>query len=164
MSSSRKLFVLLATIMGLCGILYFGHSVAMSKPVDKSDSVGRVAGKIVFQSNREGQFSEIWMLENGDLKKLAGTKSSKEEIPDELPEPYKGMFADVFGGMSEPKISPDGSKILCVAKEKLLIINVEDKEIQTIKPQKSALSARWAPEGNSLYYTAPDFLPGLGLS
>ena len=36
-----------------------------------------VSGKIVFQSNRDGAFGEIWILENGNIRKiLSGRKTA----------------------------------------------------------------------------------------
>lgn len=159
MNHAKKISIFFIPLLMLSGFLLRDYSIAMSETPNPNDSLAQVPGKIVFQSNRDGTLSEIWLLENGKLKKVSGGQKSEKDVPKELPEPYKGMFGDVFGDLSRPKLSPDGSKILCVSKEELLIMNTLGQEVQKIKPKKPAHLAIWAPDGKGVYYTGIDFLP-----
>lgn len=162
MNRAKKISVIFIPLVILSGFLLRDYSVAMSEPLSPESSVTQVSGKIAFQSNRDGALSEIWLLENGRLKKIAGGQKSEKDVPGELPEPYKGMLAESFGDLSQPKLSADGSKILCVSNEELLIMDTLGKEIQKIKPKKQALLARWTPDEKGIYYSGIDFLPGGG--
>ena len=55
-------------------------------------------GKIVFQSNRDGALSEIWVLKNGKIRKIVSGKNTDEDIPKQL----SGQLAGVFGDAPVP--------------------------------------------------------------
>lgn len=162
MNRAKKIPVIFISLLMLSGFLLRDYSMAMSETLNPNDSLAQVPGKIVFQSNRNGALSEIWLLENGNLKKIAGGQKTEKDVPKVIPEPYKGIFAETFGDLSQPRLSPDGSKILCVAKEELLIMDTVGQEIQKIRAEKPVLLARWAPDGKGVYYTSADFQSGGG--
>jgi Tol biopolymer transport system component len=118
-----------------------------------------VLGKIVFQSNRDGALSEIWVLENGQIKKIASGKNTDKDIPKQLSGPLAGMLSGGFADLREPKWSPDGLRILCVQNEKLIILSVDGTIQSEIKPKKPPYSAVWSPDGLSIYYKTADRLP-----
>ena len=51
-------------------------------------------GKIVFQSNRDGALSEIWVLKNGKIRKIVSGKNTDEDISKQLSGPPAGVFGD----------------------------------------------------------------------
>ena len=118
-----------------------------------------VSGKIVFQSDRDGALSEIWILENGQIRKIASGKNTGKDVPRQLSEPLAGMFSGAFSDLREPKWSPDGKRILCLQNEKLVILNIDGTVQFEVKPQKPPYSAAWSPNGLFVYYKTADRLP-----
>jgi len=121
-----------------------------------------VPGKMVFQSNREGALSEIWILENGQIKKIASGKNTDKNIPKQLSGPPAGMFGGAFADLREPKWSPDGKTILCLNGKELILINEDGSNPKAIDPSKYPHLAVWAPNGSAIYYVAIDNHPNGG--
>lgn len=118
-----------------------------------------VPGKIVFQSNRDGALSEIWILENGQIRKIASGKNTNKDIPKQLSGPLAGMLSGGFADLRKPKRSPDGQSILCLGKEKLVLLNLDGSIKSEIQPAKPPYIANWSPDGKSIYYSTADRLP-----
>lgn len=118
-----------------------------------------VPGKIVFQSNRGGAPSEIWVLENGQMKKIASGKNTNRNLPKQLSRPLAGMLGGVFADLRKPKWSPNGRNILCLGNEKLILLNLDGTVQSEIKPAKPPYIANWSPDGKSIYYSTADRLP-----
>lgn len=118
-----------------------------------------VPGKIVFQSNRDGALSEIWVLKNGQIKKIASGKNTDKDIPKQLSGQLAGMFGGAFSDLREPKWAPDGKSILCLKNEKLVILNTDGTVQSEVKTQKPPYSVHWSSDGLFVYYTTADRLP-----
>lgn len=118
-----------------------------------------VQGKIVFQSNRDGALSEIWVLENGQIKKIASGKNTDKNIPKQLSGPLASMLSGAFADLEKPKWSPDGKAVLCLQDKQLVILNTDGTNKVIIQPAKYPLSAIWSPDGSAIYYVATDRLP-----
>ncbi len=136
------------------------------KPIktSNSDALVKVPGKIVFQSDRSGSASEIWVLENGQMKKIADGGSLAETTPEGL-KPLEGMLGGGFGKFREPRWSPDGKSILCETNEEDQdppVLALEGSIRYRIKTKKSAESVVWSPDGKSVYYAAVDKNPSGG--
>lgn len=163
MRGKFKITVLLAFGFGLLSTLDSAALFSMASeskiPEGWDRPVIKVPGKIVFQSNRDGGLSEIWLLKNGELKKIITGSKSDKDIPKELPEPYRGLFQGAFGDISKPQWSPDGKKILCLGEGDILIFDEDGKPIERIKPSKYPHLARWSPDGRAIYFTGLDGKP-----
>jgi len=112
-----------------------------------------VPGKIVFQSNRGGSLSEIYVLENGQMRKIASDEKTTVDLPKGLP----AIFGNALAGMKKPKWSPDGLQILCGSSdEENAILDANGQVLTKFKPQKSAYEVAWDPRGEGVYFTEKD--------
>lgn len=123
--------------------------------------VVKVPGKIVFQSNRDGALSEIWLVENGSLRKLA---SSTNTLPKEIPDSLVPLIGSSQANLRDPKWSPDGTRILSRGDDKeLAFLSSKTGEItERIMLKRYVHNAIWAPNGKFIYYTVVDRSPDGG--
>jgi len=117
-----------------------------------------VPGKIVFQSNRDGALSEIWIFENGKIRKIASDKKTDKNIPKQLPSSMAGMLGGAFGKLNDPKWSPDGKNILCLNSGKMIMLGEDENTPKKIETAKYVHSAVWSSLGGAVYYSAIDWL------
>ncbi|MGI6240960.1 MAG: hypothetical protein ACOYJW_03370 [Candidatus Omnitrophota bacterium] len=114
-----------------------------------------VSGKIVFQSNRDGAFGEIWILENGNIRKiLSGRKTVGN-----LSKGHLAILGEALADFRNPKWSPDGSKILFAREDGFLIFDKDGLLLRKVKPSDSPKDAVWASDGNSIYFSKIDKSP-----
>lgn len=130
-----------------------GRNASVSAPEDWPIVI--VPGRIVFQSDRDGALGEIWLLDRGQLKKLASSNRTPADLPKEIPALLHTSLAE----LQMPKWSPDGSKILCIAKEELVILFPDGTVEERIRPSGVPHLAMWAPNGKSIYFTKIDKAP-----
>jgi len=129
-----------------------------TNPLSVEWPVVPVPGRLVFQSDRDGALSEIWLLEQGTLRKLASGTKTPQDVPKELPRIFQSALAD----LQDPKWSPDGSKILCVGDEELVILLSNGSVEKRIRLSGVPHNAAWAPDGSAIYYTKIDKIPQRG--
>ena len=118
-----------------------------------------VSGKIVFQSNRDGALSEIWILANGQIKKIASGKNTDKDIPSRLPGSLAGMLGGAFADLSKPKWSSDGKTMLCLNGKQLVLMDADGSDPKVIQPAKYPHLAAWTPDDSAIYYVAIDNHP-----
>lgn len=130
-----------------------GRNASVSPP--EGWPIVTVPGRIVFQSDRDGALGEIWLLDRGQLKKLASSNRTPADLPKEIP----ALLHTSLAKLQMPKWSPDGSKILCIAEEKLVILFPDGTVEERITPSGVPHLAVWAPNGKSVYFTKIDKAP-----
>lgn len=150
--------LLLPNKEGLLAMDHFSRKDSIENLPGQDLPVIPVPGKIVFQSNRDGNLSEIWLLEEGRIRKLLSGSKTEKDIPKEFPKPFADMLGGAFADLKQPKFSPDGTKILCVGRGQLNILNLQGQIIDKIKPNKYPYLAVWSPDGKGVYYKAEDKL------
>ncbi|HNV86828.1 MAG TPA: hypothetical protein PKL97_07710 [Candidatus Omnitrophota bacterium] len=114
-----------------------------------------VPGKIVFQSNRGGTLSEILVLENGQIRKVASDEKTTADLPKGLP----AMFGSALAGLTEPKWSAAGLRILTVGDGKISILDSNGVVLERVKTSKYAHQAIWDAAGKGIYFTVTDKAP-----
>ena len=109
----------------------------------------------MFQSNRGGAFGEIWILENGNIRKIL----SGREAAGNLSKGHLAVLGEVLADFRNPKWSPDGSKILFAREDGFLIFDKDGLLLRKVKPSDSPKDAVWASDGNSIYFSKIDKSP-----
>jgi Tol biopolymer transport system component len=157
----KKAILIGSMVIGVMGNMsVLGEEEMKGKVSVQYWEVVRVHGRIVFQSNRDGAMSEIWIVEEGRLRKLA---SSTNTFPKEIPNQLSPLFESSLGNLREPKWSPDGSKILCVGKGEITTLHPSTGEVlEKIQTRKHVSHAIWSSDEEGIYYESVDEKPGGG--
>lgn len=153
------LFLLIVVLLFGCVAFAMEQNIDMNKTARQTSlnkiSLATVPGKLVFQSNRDGALSEIWILEKGKLRKIASSLKTPKDLPAEVPDVLQKALAN----LEEPKLSMDGSRILCTNDDHLIILGSDGNVLKKIKTKKYPNTAEWSPDNSSIYYAAADRLP-----
>jgi len=147
----NRRYLLILTAAAALGLL------ALKGPSREAQSlVASLSGRILFQSNRDGALSEVWLLEQGRLRKLASGAKRFSDLPADFPAVAYATLAD----LKFPQWGPDGVRILCTGRGKMILLNGETGEtIEEIQPERYVDLSLWAPGGEAFYYVAEDRQP-----